>query len=181
MKRTGNSLGKECSAFGCSSRSYCFVNKERKPTGISFFKFPKSKAEINDWCNLIKRQNGKDGFVVKENSTYICSKHFHAADIYRAPGGTRHSLIKRSRPKLHSWNTFGEGLCKSRKPPSYRTSPWKKIRLNLDVSSNKQKDNICDFLYRQDKKKSHKTVTKTQWTGLILLLYQPHLHLYLMT
>ena len=94
MKRTGNSLGKECVAFGCSSRSYCFVKKERKPTGISFFKFPKSKAEINDWCNLIKRQNGKDCFVVKESPIYTCSKHFHAADIYRAAGGTRHSPIK---------------------------------------------------------------------------------------
>ena len=70
MKRTGNSLGKKCAAFGCSSS--CFVNKERKPTGISFFKFPKSKAEINNWCNLIKRQNGKDGFVVQENSTVLC-------------------------------------------------------------------------------------------------------------
>ena len=106
MKRTSKSSGKECAAFGCSSRSCCFVNKERKPIWILYFKFPKSKVEINDWCNLIKRQNDKDGFVVKENSTYICSKHFHVADIYRDPGGTRHSLIKGSRPKLHSWNTF---------------------------------------------------------------------------
>ena len=48
---------------------------------MSFFKCPKSKTEINDWCNLIKRQNGKDDFVVNENSRYIWSKHFHAADI----------------------------------------------------------------------------------------------------
>ena len=34
MKRTGNALDKECAAFGCSSRSYCFVNKKRKLTGI---------------------------------------------------------------------------------------------------------------------------------------------------
>ena len=76
MKRTSNSLGKECAALSCSCRSYFFVHKERKPTGISFFKFRKSKAEINDWCNLIKRQNGKDGFVVKENSTYIYKNSF---------------------------------------------------------------------------------------------------------
>ena len=74
----------------------------------------------------------------------MCSTHVHAADIYRIPGGTQHSLIKGSRPKLHSWDTFGEGLSKSRKPPSYRTSPRKKMRLDLDVSSN-QKGNICDF------------------------------------
>ena len=35
-------------------------------------------------------------------------------------------------------------LGKSRKPLSHRTSPRKKIPLNLDVSSN-QKDNICHF------------------------------------
>ena len=144
MKRTSKSLGKECAAFGCSSRSYCFVNKGRKPTGISFFKFPKSKEEINDWCNPIKRQNGKDGFVVKENSSYMCSKYFYVADINRVPGGTRYSLLKGSRPKLHSWNTFGKGLGESRKLPSYRTSPRKKMCLDLDVSSN-QEENICDF------------------------------------
>ena len=131
MNWTSNSLGQECAAFGSSSRSYCFFDEDKKPTGISSCKFTKSKAEINDWCNLIKRQNGKDGFVVKENSTYICLKHFHAADIYRAPDGTRHPLIKESHPKLDSWITFGEGLSKSRKPPSYRTLTRKKMCLDL--------------------------------------------------
>ena len=144
MKRTGNSLGKECAAFGCSSRSYGFVNKERKPKGVSFFKISKSKAEINGWCNLIKRQNGKDGFVVKENSTYRMLGRFSCCRYIQSPGGTRHSLIKGSRPKLHSWNTFGEGLGKSRKPSFYRTSSRKKIRLDLNVSS-KKKDKICNF------------------------------------
>ena len=161
---TGNWLGKECAVFGCSSTSYCFLNKERKPTGISFFKFPKSKAEINDWCNLVKRQNGKDDFVVKENSTYICSKYFHAADIYRAPGGTRLSLIKGSRLKLHSWNTSGEVLGESRKPPSYRTlSPRKKMRLDLEVSSN-QKDNICDLSVQTGQKEVSESCNEN--TGL---------------
>ena len=82
--------------------------------------------------------------MVKENWTYICSKYFHVADIYRAPGGTQHSLIKGSCPKLHLWDTFGEGLGKRRKPPSYRTSARKKMHLDLEVSSN-QEDNICDF------------------------------------
>ena len=79
-------------------------------------------------------------------------QHIYARNIfmlqifpcYRAPGGTKHSLIKGNRPKLHSWNTFGEGLGKSRKLLSYRTSPRKKMRLDLDVSSN-QEDNICNF------------------------------------
>ena len=86
MKRTGHSLDKECAAFGCLAE-------------VTVFSIKKKKAEMNDLCNLIKRQNDKDGFVVKENSTYICSKHFHAANIYRDPDGTRHS---QSRPKLHS-------------------------------------------------------------------------------
>ena len=93
---------------------------------------------------LIKRQNGKDSFVVRENSTYLCSKHINVADIYRTPDGTRHSLIKGSRPKLHSRNTFGDGLGNSRKSPSYRKSPRMKTRLDLDFSS-KQKDNISDL------------------------------------
>ena len=80
MKQTGISLGKYCAAFACSSRSYCFVFERRKLTGFSFFTFPKSEAEINNQCNVII-QNGKDGFVVKENLTYICSKHFHVADM----------------------------------------------------------------------------------------------------
>ena len=112
----------------------------------------------------------------------MCWKHVHTADIYRAPGGTQHSLIKGSRPKLHSWNSFGGGLSESRKPSSYWASATKKMRLDLDVCSN-QKDNICYFFVQEDKKKSQKVVTKTQWTCLMLILLpcQPHLHLYLMT
>ena len=107
--------------------------------------------------------------MIKENSTYKCSKHFHAADIYRAPGGTRHSLIRGSRPKLHSWNNFGEELGKSRKPPSHRTSPKKKMHLDLDVSSN-QKDKISDFIVQTGQDGVSEIVTKTQWTCLVLIL-----------
>ena len=82
--------------------------------------------------------------MVKENSIYISPKHFHAGDIYGAPGDIRHSLIKGSSPKLQPWNTFRDRLGKSRTPPSYKTSTRKEIRQDLDVSSN-QKDSICDF------------------------------------
>ena len=127
MNQTGISLGKDCAAFACSSRSYYFVNKERKPTGFPFFTFPKSEAEINDLCNLIKKQNGKDGFLVKGTLTYICSKHLHIADMHRAPGGTRRSQIKEYGLIFHIWNSFVEVLVKSRKPLSYRTSLGKEI------------------------------------------------------
>ena len=104
--------------------------KNESQQKISFFKFLKSKAEINEWCNLIKRTNGKDGLWSKKIQHIECLKHFHAADMYRAPGGwCRHSLIKGSRLKLHSWNTFRDRLGKSIKPPSCRASPRKKMHL----------------------------------------------------
>ena len=46
-------LGKECTAYNCSTRSYYIQNNNRKPTGNNFFYFPKEKFEIKDWCNLI--------------------------------------------------------------------------------------------------------------------------------
>ena len=42
------SLGKECTAYNCSSRSYYIENNERKPIGNNFFHFPKEKFEIKD-------------------------------------------------------------------------------------------------------------------------------------
>ena len=117
-----SSLAKECAAYDCSSRSYFFEDGVRKPTGNVFFLFPKDATAIKDWCNLIKRHNGKDGFRVS-NSTYICSKHFLPADVRRAPGGTRHSLKKGARPLLHSWNNFTSGGHGERQPPMERLLP----------------------------------------------------------
>ena len=73
----------------------------------------------------------------------IYARKIFMLEIYTEPLMV-HSLIKGSHPKLHSWNTFGKGLGKSRKPSSYRTLPRKEIRLDLDVSSN-QNDNINDL------------------------------------
>ena len=80
------SLGKECAAYNCSSRSYYIQNNERKPTGNNFFHFTEEKFEIKDWCNLIKRQDGKDGFKVTK-TTVVCSKHFR---IFSLPVSTDH-------------------------------------------------------------------------------------------
>ena len=114
------SLGKECAAYNCSSRSFYIQNNERKPTGNNFFRFPKEKFEIKDWCNLIKRQDGKDGFKVTK-STVVCSKHFLPSNINKPFGGTRHSLKKGSRPILHDWNNFGSNLMQARKQPALRS------------------------------------------------------------
>ena len=66
--------GKECAAFECSNT---FYDSGSTATGIHFFKFP---LEINWWCNLIKRQNNKDGFNVSSN-TVLCHHHFLEKDI----------------------------------------------------------------------------------------------------
>ena len=56
-----------------------------------FFHFPKKRSLIQRWCNLIKRHNGRDGFVVTSN-TVICEQHFPASDIFKRPGGSRSRL-----------------------------------------------------------------------------------------
>ena len=131
------SLGKECAAYDCSSRSYYIQNNERKSTGNNFFHFPKEKFEIKDWCNIIKRQDRKDGFKVTK-STVVCSKHFLPSNINRPSGGARHSLKKGSRPILNDWNNFGSNLTQARKQPALRsiinTTPAKK-RKNFVVEN----------------------------------------------
>ena len=66
--------GKECAAFECSNT---FYDSGSTATGIHFLKF---LLEINWWCNLIKRQNNKDGFNVSSN-TVLCHHHFLEKDI----------------------------------------------------------------------------------------------------
>ena len=69
--------GKECAAFGCSDT---FYDSESTATGIHFFKFPSLPSEINRLCNLIKKQNKKDGFRVSSN-TVLCHHHFTEKEI----------------------------------------------------------------------------------------------------
>ena len=129
------SLGEECAAYNCSSRSYYIQNNERKPTGNNFFHFSKEKFEIKDWCNLIKRQDGKDGFKVT-NSTLVCSRHFLPSNIKRPSGETRHSLKKGLRPVLHEWNNFGSNLTQARKQAALRST--------INASPAKKRKNFVD-------------------------------------
>ena len=69
--------GKECAVFGCSNT---FCDSEGTDTGIYFFKFLSLPSEINRWCNLIKRQNNKDGFSVSSN-TVLIHRHLTEKDI----------------------------------------------------------------------------------------------------
>ena len=126
------SLGRQCAAYGCFEYLYKIENGARVATGNKFFSFPKSLTEINVWCNLIKRQNGKDGFKVT-SATRICSKHFPSSEIYKPPGGTKCRLLANARPTLHTWNDFQGG--KTRKAPTVRSSPRKKCRTSLQLET----------------------------------------------
>ena len=103
---SSSSLGRQCVSYGCFDEYlYMFKNGVRVVTGNKFFSFPKEQNEINAWCYLIKRQNGKDGFKVT-SATRICSKHFPSSEIYRLPGGTKCRLLENAMPTLHVWNDF---------------------------------------------------------------------------
>ena len=106
--------------------------------GNKFFIFPGDKNEINAWCNLIKRQNGKVGFKVTSANT-ICSKLFPSSEIYRPPGGTKCRLLAYAMPTLHVWNYFPGG--KTRKASTVSGSPRKKcITPQKHVENNKNID-----------------------------------------
>ena len=77
IKKKKKSRGRECAAYGCSNTFYC-ADGER--TENHFFKFPLKNPEKLQWCNLIKRQDGKDNFKVT-NETYLCQAHFKDSDI----------------------------------------------------------------------------------------------------
>jgi hypothetical protein len=89
-RKTGKQArrGKECVSASCNGTEY---SRDGSLSNIHFFKFPCKPPLRNRWCNLIKRQHGRDDFLVNEKSV-ICDKHFKPEDIYRPPGGTRHRL-----------------------------------------------------------------------------------------
>ena len=111
------SQGKQCAAINCFSREYMFIDGNRVPSGLKFYSFPlKDKAQLNHWCQLIRRQNNRDGFSVSKHSK-ICEKHFEKKYIYRPPGGTQTRLLKDAKPTLHEWNYFClQGMCIYQKP-----------------------------------------------------------------
>lgn len=74
--------GKQCAAFGCSNK---FYGAGGLPSPLHFFHFPKDPKKSR-WCNLIKRQHGKDGFSVT-NSTVVCSEHFRNEDVHKSLTG----------------------------------------------------------------------------------------------
>ena len=81
--------GRHCAAFSCANSYY---DAKGNATGLHFFSFPKDVQRRNRWCNLIKRQHGKDGFFVTK-STFLCSEHFRKEDIRKTLAG-RWELVK---------------------------------------------------------------------------------------
>lgn len=75
--------GKYCAVFDCNNSAY---DVEGIRTRHHFFEFPKGIQQRNRWCNLIKRQHGKDNFFVT-GSTVVCSEHFRDEDILKKRGG----------------------------------------------------------------------------------------------
>ena len=96
----------------------CFITVLVK---LLAFKFPDKQR----WSNLIKRQDGKDGFKVTKN-TFLCHMHFMETDIRKTVNQWR--LKKGAFPssQLHSSGCYSE--TKSRKEPKARENlPKKKL------------------------------------------------------
>lgn len=68
--------------FGCANSYY---DTAGNPTGLHFFSFPNDVQQRIRWCNLLKRQHGKDGFFITK-STSLCSEHFKTEDMRKNVG-----------------------------------------------------------------------------------------------
>ena len=129
------SMGKMCSAWGCSEKLYKRVKEGGKSKRVrsdrSFFHFPEDRSRINHWCSLIKRRNGADNFHVTLE-TVVCDKHFKPEFVYRAPGSKRKKLLQGAKPILGEWNDYQDNEPKSRRSLFRSVStPLSRKTLNL--------------------------------------------------
>ena len=67
------------------------IYKDGQRTPFHFFKVPLANPIKRAWCNRMGKMEGKDGFVVTQNSK-VCNQHFAPDDMLRVPGGTRWRL-----------------------------------------------------------------------------------------
>ena len=114
-KKKKISLGRECCAYGCSNT---FYNSDGLATGLHFFKFPQKNPGKQLWCNLIKRQDGRDDFHVN-SYTCLCHKHFLDSDIRKTVNQWR--LIKGAVPSQFLYSVHSTAR-KPRKEPKSRSS-----------------------------------------------------------
>ena len=96
--------GKGCAAFEYSN---IFYDSEGRATGIHFFKLPSLPSEIHRWCNLIKRQNNKDGFNIFSNTFFVTTilwkkilkRHFREGSCYQVLFPQKNYQVKTTTPK----------------------------------------------------------------------------------
>ena len=85
---TSKKTGKQCAVHGCQN---CYFKDKGLSAGYysvyNFFSFPTETKTRNCWCNLIKRQHGKDDFNVTAANA-ACSEHFRQEDIVRKLPGS---------------------------------------------------------------------------------------------
>ena len=152
-KKKKISLGRECCAYGCSST---FYNSDGLATGLHFFKFPQKNPEKQLWCNLIKRQDGKDDFQVNLN-TCLCHKHFLESDIRKTMNQWR--LIKGVVPSQYLYSVHSTAI-KPRKEPKSRSNFHFKKKLNFSsTNTNSVSDDLlnvssCSNIVEEPKFKS---------------------------
>ena len=152
-KKKKISLGRECCAYGCSST---FYNSDGLATGLHFFKFPQKNPEKQLWCNLIKRQDGKDDFQVNLN-TCLCYKHFLESDIRKTMNQWR--LIKGVVPSQYLYSVHSTAR-KPRKEPKSRSNFHFKKKLNFSsTNTNSVSDDLlnvssCSNIVEEPKFKS---------------------------
>lgn len=102
-KTKTKSRGRQCCAFGCNNYQYNVVDGVRVPSNIHLYTFPEDRDLKNEWCRLVKRVDGLDGFHVNQ-STRVCETHFFPCDF---KGGIQKRLNRpTAKPVLHSWNNF---------------------------------------------------------------------------
>ena len=91
-----------------------------------FIKFPQTNPDKQRWCNLIKRQDGKDGFKVTKN-TFLCHVHFMETDIRKAINQWR--LKKGAFPssQLHSSGCYSTATKSRKEPKTSENLPKKKL------------------------------------------------------
>ena len=95
------SLGTQCSAMECFTYTYKMVNGVRVNTNIPMYRFATNPQMKREWCKLIRREDGRDGFCAA--NARVCKKHFRPCDFKKSGKRLDRKVAK---PLLHPWNNF---------------------------------------------------------------------------
>ena len=120
-----------CSAIDCNSS---FYKKGSVRTEFSFFKIPSDKKTQTRWCNLIKRQHGRDGFDARK--ARLCQKHFRESDLIHGLGSCKMKRLRKgAEPIPYSSHSLSKVklASKSRQPPKSREAPVTPVRPSLPI------------------------------------------------